>query len=65
MYEVEFYFFEWVINKNSNVSYSYLSSCIKDGIILNNEQKSKVKKVKTQNSMGKTNLIVGTLPFRP
>jgi hypothetical protein len=31
----------------------------------NHEQKIKVKKVKNQDSIGKTNLFLSTLPFSP
>jgi hypothetical protein len=31
----------------------------------NHEQKEKVKKVKNQDSMGKTNFFLNTLPFSP
>jgi hypothetical protein len=38
---------------------------IEDDIMQNHEEKKKVKKVKNQGSMGKTNFFFNTLPFSP
>jgi hypothetical protein len=38
---------------------------IEDDIMQNHEEKKKVKKVKNQGSMGKTNFFFSTLPFSP
>jgi hypothetical protein len=52
--------------KISNLSYSYPSNHIENDIMQNHEQKQKLKKkMKTQDSIGKTNLFFGTLPFSP
>jgi hypothetical protein len=39
------------------------SGHIEGGIMQNHEPKKKVKKVKNQDSMGKTNFFLSTLPF--
>jgi hypothetical protein len=39
------------------------SSHIEDDIMQNQEQKRKVKKVKNQDSMGKSNFFFSTMPF--
>jgi hypothetical protein len=48
--------------KIPNLSYSYPRNHIEDDIMQNHEEK-KIKKVKAQDSMGKTSLFFGTLLF--
>jgi hypothetical protein len=45
----------------------HLDRCshIEGHIMQNHEQKEKVKKVKNQDSIGKTNFFLSTLPFNP
>jgi hypothetical protein len=52
----------WNKSKTSNLDHS---NHIEDDIMQNHEQKEKVKKVKNQDSMDKTNLFLSTLPFSP
>jgi hypothetical protein len=53
------------LKKNIKTSHSDHSCHIKDGIVQNHEDKIKVKKVKNQDTMGKTNFFLSTLPFSP
>jgi hypothetical protein len=51
------------LEKKSRISHSNLNSHFKDDIMHNHEQKKKEKKVKNQDSMGKTNFFLSILPF--
>jgi hypothetical protein len=51
--------------KKSKTSHSYHSSHVEDDIMQNHEQNKKVKKVKNQDSIGKTNFFLSTMPFSP
>jgi hypothetical protein len=50
--------------KKSKTSHSDCSSHIEGDVMQNHEQK-KMKKVKNQDFMGKTNYVLRTLPFSP
>jgi hypothetical protein len=51
--------------KKSKTSHSDHSGHIEGDVMQNHEQKKKVKKVKNQDFMGKTNYFLRTLPFSP
>jgi hypothetical protein len=51
--------------KKSKTSHLDRSSHIEGDIMQNHEPKKKVKKVKKQDFMGKTNFFLSTLPFSP
>jgi hypothetical protein len=51
--------------KKSKTSHLDRNGHIEGDIMQNHEQKTKWKKVKNQNSMGKTNFFLSTKPFSP
>jgi hypothetical protein len=51
--------------KKKKTLHSNRSGHIEGDIMQNHEQKRKVKKVKNQDFMGKTNYFLKTLPFSP
>jgi hypothetical protein len=53
-----------ILLKKSKTSHSDRSGHIEDDVMHNHQQK-KVKKVKNQEFMGKTNYFLRTLPFSP
>jgi hypothetical protein len=53
------------LEKKSKTSFLDCSGHIEGDIMQNHEPKKRVKKVKIQDSMGKTNFFLSTLPFSP
>jgi hypothetical protein len=53
------------LEKNQKTSHLYRSCHIEGDIMWNYEQKTKLKKLKIQDSMDKTKFFLSTLPFSP
>jgi hypothetical protein len=54
-----------ILEKNKKTLHSDRSGHIEGDVMQNHEQKKRVKKVKKQDYMGKTNYFLRTLPFNP
>jgi hypothetical protein len=67
MSELELFFLTGALTQNFNIktSHSDCSGHIEGDIMQNHEQQKKWKEVKNQDSMGKTNFFLSTLPFSP